>query len=250
MRLPIPRFCAALFAAAVTLPSCTTTARQHTAETQPSPPPYDFIEDIPMESTASVQRPSDIRAYPVGRYVDAANKDVLHERHVIYRRERPEQWRLNSDQGSGILLGPTVGLRNPVALPNPSPQALSAELNTQRLITRQLLDIQQRASAGDERARELLIQAAAMRDNQEKLLALVKTYNTRLDSLQHQLDGIRALPSVDPGTLSPAPKRSVEPAKKSTGRPAPVNSKSAITPATPAGELEEKPGITLPFQRR
>lgn len=199
-----------------------------------------------MESTANVQHSADIRAYPVGRYVDAANKNVMHERHIIYRRERPEQWRLNSDQGSGILLGPSVGLRNPVALPNPSLQTLTAELNQQRLITRQLLEIERRASSGDERAQVLLRQAAAMKDNQDQLVNLIKSYNARMDIMQRQLDGIRAQPPKLPAADSTVPAGAASPSVPAKAKP---GSSDASKPAIPTGDLE-KSGLTLPVLRR
>ncbi|MES2704994.1 MAG: hypothetical protein V4726_00165 [Verrucomicrobiota bacterium] len=242
MRIPPLAIIAPLFAAVAALPSCTAVKPEAAAP----PPKYGFIENVPMESTANVQRSADIRAYPVGRYVDAANRDVLHERHIIYRRERPEQWRLNSDKSSGILLGPTVGLRNPVAMTNPPPQALTAELNKQRLITRQLLEIQERASSGDERAQALLSQAAAMKDNQDKLVALIQSHNTRLDIMQRQLDGIRVPPPGLSTVDSSVPSRPAEPSRPARPKP---ESSGGSKPEIPTGDLE-KPGLTLPLLRR
>ncbi len=112
---------------------------------QLSPEKWQVQHEIPMESTANVAIAADIKAYPVGRYVDAANPNILHERHTIYRREKPETWRRDTNKGHGILLGPTVGLRNPIARKNPASQELSAELNRQKLVTQRLIGIERDA---------------------------------------------------------------------------------------------------------
>ena len=112
------------------------------------PDKWQVQRGIPMESTANVAKAAEIKAYPVGRYVDAANPSILHERHVIYRRERDESWRRDPNPGHGILLGPIVGLNNPIARGNPSGQELAAELNRQKLITDRLLGMERQAGAG------------------------------------------------------------------------------------------------------
>jgi hypothetical protein len=91
-----------------------------------------------------------------------------------------------------------------VALRNPTSQELSAELNKQRLVIRRLLEIQQRAFAGEERARALLVQTAAMKDNQERLMRLIEEYNIRLDRMETQL---HAIPRPEPASprAEPAP---------------------------------------------
>lgn len=142
---------------------------------QLDPDHWQVQRDIRMESTRNVTYGSDIKAYPIGRYVDPSNKDVMHERHVIYRRERPEQWRRDSS-GREILIGPTVGLRNPIAKTTQSNQQLSAELNRQKIITTRMLAIERSAADGDVRAAQMLEEARLMRGNQEKIIEKLDKY--------------------------------------------------------------------------
>ncbi|OIR04364.1 hypothetical protein GALL_135640 [mine drainage metagenome] len=58
--------------------------------------------------TASVLVPADVKAYSIGRYVDPADPSVMHEAHVVYRREADSGWRLEADAGRQILVGPSV----------------------------------------------------------------------------------------------------------------------------------------------
>ena len=56
----------------------------------------------------SVLVPADVKAYSIGRYVDPADPSVMHEAHVVYRRESDSGWRLEADAGRQILVGPSV----------------------------------------------------------------------------------------------------------------------------------------------
>jgi hypothetical protein len=163
------------------------------------PARWQVQREIPMESTANVSSAAEIKAYPVGRYVDAANPSIMHERHVIYRRERDESWRRESSQGHGILLGPTVGLPNPVARKNPSSQELAAELNRQKLITGRLLNVERQAGAGDLRARQLMIEAQTIASNQIEILRRLDQYEA--DRRAEQLS--KAVQSAQPAAARP-----------------------------------------------
>ena len=160
------------------------------------------VEDnIPMESTAGVSNRADIKAYPVGRYVDPANPNVMHERHVIYRRENSESWRRDTDRGNQILLGPTVGLRNPIARRNPASQELSAELNRQKLVTRRLLAVEKDAREGDLRAAALLREARDINANQEIILGKLNEYERARNAEKEALEDRGVPVPADPEPL-------------------------------------------------
>lgn len=59
----------------------------------------------------SVLEPADVKAYSIGRYVDPADPSVMHEAHVVYRRESDSGWRLDGDAGRQILVGPSVSAK-------------------------------------------------------------------------------------------------------------------------------------------
>lgn len=46
------------------------------------------------ERDTDIGTPEQIKAYPVGRYVDPSDPNTLHERHTVYRREQTGYWNL------------------------------------------------------------------------------------------------------------------------------------------------------------
>jgi hypothetical protein len=79
--------------------------------------------------TASVRTPEQLKAYPVGRYEDPNDPDVMHEGHTVYRAETSPQWDTDPNEPTSLPLGP-----GEMATADPSRQhiALTAELE-QRL---------------------------------------------------------------------------------------------------------------------
>ena len=62
---------------------------------------------IPIESAANVRIGEVVKAYPINRYIDPADRKVMHERHVVYRVEEDAAWRLTSNAQQQILVGNT-----------------------------------------------------------------------------------------------------------------------------------------------
>jgi hypothetical protein len=48
----------------------------------------------------------EIKAYTVARYVDPADPDLLHEAHVVYRRESSGGWRLDAPTSAAVPAAP------------------------------------------------------------------------------------------------------------------------------------------------
>ena len=176
---------------------------------QLDPVKWQVEREIPMESTANVANPAEIKAYPVGRYVDAANPGIMHERHTIYRREKDESWRRDTNRGHGILLGPTVGLDNPIARKNPSSQELASELTRQKLITKRLLNLETQAGGGDARAQKLLGEARLIAANQSEILRRLDQYDSdrRADQLKAKLPPSAGQPTSGNSMDLPIPER-------------------------------------------
>lgn len=212
------------------------------AKTQMLPPGTELLENIPMESNARVMRTAEVKAYPVARYVDPQNKDVLHEKHVIYRRERPETWRLYANYEEPVTIGP-LGLRNPVAKRNPTSQELTAELNKQRLISEQLMLVMERANSGDARAQELMVMARSMEFNNKELVRKMDEYNKSLVQLRTEVDTMKQSKPVEVEVVQPthtpaAPLITPTPPNPTLGDP-----KESSTPP-------KKTGWGLPFLQR
>ena len=82
-----------------------------------------------VPDTASVRTPEQLKAYPVGRYEDPNDPDVMHEGHTVYRAESSPDWNTDPNEPTSLPLGP-----GEMATADPSQQhtALTAELE-QRL---------------------------------------------------------------------------------------------------------------------
>jgi hypothetical protein len=89
----------------------------------PLPQPHD------QPDPASVRTPGQLKAYPVGRYQDPNDPDVMHEGHTVYRAETSPDWNTDPNEPTSLPLGP-----GEMAVADPAQQhtALTAELE-QRL---------------------------------------------------------------------------------------------------------------------
>jgi hypothetical protein len=92
-----------------------------------SPGPLPQKHDL--SDPASVRTPEQLKAYPVGRYEDPNDPEVMHEGHTIYRAETSPDWNTDPNEPTSLPLGP-----GEMAAANPAQQhtALTAELE-QRL---------------------------------------------------------------------------------------------------------------------
>ena len=82
-----------------------------------------------VSDPASVRTQEQLKAYPVGRYEDPNDPDLMHEGHTIYRAETSPRWDTDPNEPTSLPLGP-----GEMAAADPSQQhvALTAELE-QRL---------------------------------------------------------------------------------------------------------------------
>ncbi len=90
---------------------------------QPLPQKHD------VSDRATVLTPEQLKAYPVGRYQDPNDPDVMHEGHTIYRAESSPAWNTTPNEPISLPLGP-----GEMATADPAQEhtALTAELE-QRL---------------------------------------------------------------------------------------------------------------------
>jgi hypothetical protein len=65
---------------------------------------------LPQKHTApdpaTVRTPEQLKAYPVGRYEDTNDPDVMHEGHTIYRVESSPDWNTAPNEPTDLPLGP------------------------------------------------------------------------------------------------------------------------------------------------
>ena len=112
--------------------------KQRPPVTEPQPPlagtqldPYN-IEKVRVSES--------LKAYPVGRYIDPADPNVLHEAHTIYRREAGATWNLNPNAPTVVPLGPVLAVADPARVPNPLPAELEAKIAEQNQLMTALIE--------------------------------------------------------------------------------------------------------------
>jgi hypothetical protein len=81
-----------------------------------------------------------LKAYPVGRYVDPTDPNVLHEAHTIYRREAGAAWNLNPNAPTVVPLGPVLAVADPVRVPSPLPAELEQKIAEQNQLMSALIE--------------------------------------------------------------------------------------------------------------
>jgi hypothetical protein len=102
-------------------------ASSHPTAVDVGPGPLPQKHDV--SDPASIRTPEQVKAYPVGRYEDPNDPDVMHEGHTIYRAETSPEWDTDPNEPTSLPLGP-----GEMAAADPAQQhtTLTAELE-QRL---------------------------------------------------------------------------------------------------------------------
>jgi len=85
-----------------------------------------------------VRYAENLKAYPLGRYIDPNDSDVMHEGHTIYRVETTGKWNLHP-QESPISSIPAVRSRDSASAPMLLRDELAVELNRQREATKTII---------------------------------------------------------------------------------------------------------------
>jgi hypothetical protein len=181
-----------------------------------------YYDKIPVRSSDAVLGPQLVEAYPIARYQDPQNPDLMHERHVVYRRIN-RGWRLKSNPGEEIQLGATVGPRGAAYQPNPSRGEVNAAVVSQRYqlsqANRTLRQVQRQLEQLDQVGPTLQGMAA---DQQVEA--------QRLKALEDRLNRLEGKPPAPPkGQASPSPKnpneeferKALPPVIPPTGQPSP-----------------------------
>lgn len=128
-----------------------------------TPPPHPV--PVPLPSTLSpvdtnaVIVPPGIKVYALNRAADPADPEVMHEQHLVYRRESTPQWRLDTPPTQQLLIGPSV---------------VDGRQDIQPVLTKELTSFlleQRRATETNQRAIETLLHAVDALDRQNQILA-------------------------------------------------------------------------------
>lgn len=132
---------AALFA------GCETMQRKTASATAPLPPPTPAPAvapvagtDLDQTNTEKVRVGETLKSYPVGRYVDATDANVMHEAHVVYRKETGASWNLNPNSPTVVPLGPVLAIADPARTPAPLPVELEQKMAEQNQLVASLIE--------------------------------------------------------------------------------------------------------------
>lgn len=68
---------------------------------------------LDLKDTENIRYSEQLKAYPVGRYADPNNPNVMHEAHTLYRTEQSPQWNLNPNVPTAVPMGPAIAVTEP-----------------------------------------------------------------------------------------------------------------------------------------
>jgi hypothetical protein len=168
--------------ALVFLTACTST---------PKPPLVQLREVpgtiLPAEGIESIRYSENLKAYPVGRYVDPNNSLVMHERHTIYRVETTAKWNLHPNDPVTVPLGPPIGVLDPARRETPVNAEVLAEVNRQKFATQALLDQSAKLDSTLSQLSEAFRAAKQVGDQNRILRDELATTQKRLETLEQEL---------------------------------------------------------------
>jgi len=126
---------------------CETMQRKTAAASAPLPvpPPAPAVApvsgtDIDQTNVEKVRVGETLKSYPVGRYVDPTDTNVMHEAHVVYRKEAGSSWNLNPNAPTVVPLGPVLAVAEPARTPTPLPAELEQKMAEQNQLVASLIE--------------------------------------------------------------------------------------------------------------
>lgn len=81
-----------------------------------------------------------LRAYPVSRYVDPRDPNLMHEAHLVYRKENPAAWNLAPHAPTVVPLGPVMALADPAEKPQLLPAEVEQKMAAQNRLMAALIE--------------------------------------------------------------------------------------------------------------
>lgn len=120
-------------------------------QAQPKPVPAVAGTQLDQRNTEQVRHSEALKAYPINRYVDPNDPNVMHEGHVVYRREASGGWNLSPNAPTVVPLGPALAVADGAKQPNPLPAELEQRIAEQNQLMASL--IEQNESLSKELAR-------------------------------------------------------------------------------------------------
>lgn len=141
----------------------------------------------PHQLTERVRIPEFVSAYHVARYVDPNHPLLMHEAHSVYRVEGQAAWNLHSPPGYFALPSGAGVLTNVAYQPPQINDAVVAELNHQRTVTR---NVMQQAETLNDSLREFaaaLSNTRILAEQNRELREQINITVRRLEALEAKL---------------------------------------------------------------
>jgi len=124
---------------------CETLQRKPAVASAPTSPPAPAVApvsgtDLDQTNVEKVRISETLKSYPVGRYLDPTDPNVMHEAHVVYRKEAGASWNLNPNAPTVVPLGPVLAVADPAKTPNPLPAELEQKMAEQNQLVASLIE--------------------------------------------------------------------------------------------------------------
>ena len=139
------------------------------------PPLY----DVALPNEANVRFPGMTKAYAVNRYIDPANPSLMHERHVVYRREDGDRWKLDASRKQQVIVGPLLTDSRMERQSAPLTRELADDIRKSNALQKQYQD----ALVAQRRANEQIVRALG------DLANVTAAVHTRLTAVESQTRG-------------------------------------------------------------
>lgn len=143
--------------------------------------------------TESVRYGENLKAYPIGRYIDPNDGMVMHEAHTIYRVETTAKWNLHPDISASIESrrslvpgGPVIGIIDPAHEDSPVTPEIVAEVDRQKAATQTLMQQSHRMNQALNQLSKVLPVTSQVAEENAQLKAQSMATERRLEILEDQ----------------------------------------------------------------
>jgi hypothetical protein len=158
------------------------------------------ITPVPTQSAAqplaavqpleSVRYGEVVRTYYIGRYIDSS--DTLHEQHPVYRAESSAHWNLHPGNSSTALTPPADASYSPA----PTNDAVIAELNHQREVTRQVMSESEKLARSFAELQEVINQMKNVAKNNVQIRMRLVAAEEQLGKLAGEIQKLSVPPTI------------------------------------------------------
>jgi hypothetical protein len=116
--------------------------------------------ELDPANTEKLRHGETLRAYPINRYIDPRDPGLMHEAHLVYRKENPAAWNLAPHAPTVVPLGPVLALADPAEKSQLLPAEIKQKMAAQNRLMAALIEQNETLTA---RLSELGREIAALR---------------------------------------------------------------------------------------